>query len=159
MTEEEKIQLVNDCFNNKMPAELKILYLWCELDWKQISKNRQHQIVGNRLINTNTPFMKKLIEEISIETKIQNIQWEQTKTWILINVTKQTKKGDPINVIDVLADCIKQGIGIDDVEYSLIINSCIDPTIKIPKIDYWILQGHPIQVELLISKFLQQGKI
>ena len=43
MTEEEKIQLVNDCFNNKMPAELKILYLWCELDWKQISKNRQHQ--------------------------------------------------------------------------------------------------------------------
>lgn len=136
--------------------EPKILHLWCELNWNKISKNRQHKISGNQLINTNTTFMKKLIDEISIESKLKKIQWEKTKTWIFIHITKKTDKGDPINVIDILADCIKQGIGIDDVEYSLIIDSCIDPTIKIPKIDYWIVQGSEIQIELLITKFLQR---
>lgn len=136
--------------------ELKTLHLWCELDFKKISKNRQHQIVGNRLVNTNNTFMKKLIEEISIETKIQQIEWENVKTWLLIFVSKKTKKGDPINVIDVLADCVKIGIGIDDVEYSLIINSCIDPTIKIPRIEYWIIQTNPEEIKQLIKTFLER---
>ena len=129
---------------------MKSLHLWCKLDWNKISKNRQHQIVNKKLVNTNTSFMKKLIEEISIESKLQKIQWKKVKTWILIYVTKKNKKGDPANVIDVLLDCIKQGIGIDDVEYSLIIDSCVDPNAE-PKIDFWIVQTE-IRIGFLITQ-------
>lgn len=155
MTEEEKIKLVSDCFYYNKNTEPKILYLWCELNFNQISKNRQHKIAGNRLVNVNTPFMKKLIEEISIESKIQKIEWEKTKTWIFLHITKKINKGDPINTIDVLCDCIKQGIGIDDIEYSLIIDSHIDPTAT-PKIEYWIIQTDPNEIKQLIKAFLER---
>lgn len=139
----------------EMP-EIKILHLWCELDWNKISKNRQHKIVSSRLINTNTSFMNKLIEEISIESKLQNIEWENVKTWIEIMVYKSSQKGDAINVIDVIADCIKQGIGIDDMNFSLIINSHVDPTAK-PNIHFWILQGTEKQIEESIITFLRSS--
>lgn len=154
MTEEKTTKLVNDCFHNRI--EPKILHLWCELDWNKISKNRQHQIVGNRLVNTNTPFMKKLIEEITIESKLQNIKWQKVKTWLMVYITKKTKKGDPANVIDVLLDCVKVGIGVDDVEYSLIIDSKIDISSK-PNIHFWILQGSKKQIEESIITFLRSS--
>jgi hypothetical protein len=140
----------------------KILHLWCELNFEKLSKNSSHAINlsgKKKIVSTNKKFMDNLITEIQVESKIQNIQWEKTKTWLFIHCLKKNERGDPNNVLDVLSDVVKKGIGIDDnvfaslIDYKILIDTLqIDYT---PRVDFYIIQAEEEQVGELIIKFLK----
>jgi hypothetical protein len=140
--------------------EPKILHLWTELDFKKISKNTRHRVNfngGTLLVNTNNLYMNRIIEEIDVECKIQEISWADCKTWIFILCSKKSEKGDALNTIDILADCIKVGIGIDDNKYATITDYQVNPDLEFARLDYWIIQADQEQIVDLAAKFLRRA--
>jgi hypothetical protein len=142
-----------------MPNEPKIMHLWIELDFKKISKNTRHVVNlkgGKLLVNTNNPYMDKLIEEISIESKIRGILWDKCKTWLFILCSKKDERGDALNTIDIISDCVKVGIGIDDNKFAAVIDYSVNPELAFARLDYWIIQADQDQIIDLTVKFLKR---
>ena len=54
-----------------------------------------------------------------VSAKVGNVPWPKQKTWLDIIVQKPNHRSDALNVIDTLADGIKEGIGIDDRWFSI----------------------------------------
>jgi hypothetical protein len=136
----------------------KILHLWCELNFEKLSKNSSHAINlsgKKKIVSTNKKFMDNLITEIQVESKIQNIQWEKTKTWLFIHCLKKNERGDPNNVLDVLSDIVKRGIGIDDNIFASLVDYEVNPNLSIARVDFWIIQDYLEQIEEMIVKFLE----
>lgn len=140
-------------------GEPKILHLWTELDFKKISKNTRHAVNfngGKLLVNTNNLYMNRIVEEIDVESKIQEMSWADCKTWIFILCSKKSEKGDALNTLDILADCIKVGIGIDDNKFATVIDYSVNPELAFARLDYWIVQGDQEQIVDLTVKFLNR---
>ena len=134
---------------------MKILKISSELKFSDFSKNAQHGYAKGMVYNKNSVFMKRLIEEIDIESKIAKIRWQNEQTWLLIKCHKKNQCGDTINVLDVLADCVKKGIGIDDHFFSAIIDYKVGATVK-PKVEFWILQNVELtELQSIICEFLE----
>lgn len=139
--------------------EPKILHLWTELDFKKISKNTRHTVnfKGSRLlVNTNNLYMNRIIQEIDVESKIQEISWSDCKTWLFILCSKKSEKGDSLNTLDILADCCKVGIGIDDNKFATLIDYVVNPDLDFAKLDYWIIQADQEEIIDLTMKFLRR---
>lgn len=140
----------------------KVLHLWCELNFEKLSKNTSHAINlsgKKKIVVTNKKFMDNLVTEIQVESKIQHIQWEKVKTWLFIRCSKKNEKGDPNNVLDVLSDVIKKGIGVDDnIFASLVDYRILRDTLQIghiPRVDFFIIQAEEEQIGELIIRFLK----
>ena len=142
-------------------SEPKILHLWCELNFEKLSKNSSHAInpAGQKkIVSTNKKFMDNLITEIQVESKLQGIQWEKTKTWLFIKCHKKSERGDSNNVLDVLSDCCKVGIGVDDNKFATLIDYTVKPEQPFAKVNFWIIQAEEEQIGELIIKFLRGEK-
>ena len=80
------------------------------------SKNKGFLVVRGRIISSGVK--RQSLKTIEILTaaamKKQGTIFEKRKMWLSIHVEKPHHRGDAINVLDILADGIKKGIGIDD---------------------------------------------
>ena len=66
----------------------------------------------------NNTATQRLMDGLSLmvrgECNRQNIRFVSKKTWLRIFVSRPDMRLDPINFLDVVADGVKVGLGIDD---------------------------------------------
>lgn len=81
------------------------------------SKNQWHGLTGSGKMFNNTP-TQRLMDSITMlvrgECNRQEIRFKSRKTWLRIMVFRPDMASDPINFLDVIADGVKVGLGIDD---------------------------------------------
>ena len=68
-------------------------------------------------VNNDVEDMRQIIT-LMIK-KLITTQWYQSKVYLTIIVGKPHHRGDAVNVIDNLCDCVKHAIGIDDKWFSI----------------------------------------
>ena len=78
-----------------------------------LSKNKGWRInkYGNTYVARET---KDARETIIWRIKAKKINWVEAKTYLSLFIQRPQWQGDPINMIDQIADAVKVGIGVDD---------------------------------------------
>lgn len=80
-----------------------------------LSKNAQHAVATRRVVLRADAQAAR--EALGWELKIclqGRVFHPQHKVWISVFVQRQDMKSDPINVLDAVADAVKEVIGVDD---------------------------------------------
>lgn len=98
------------------------------------SKNKAFFVANGRFVSTGSK--KRLLRDLEFITRAAlnasgAVFKNREKVWLNILVEKLNHRRDAINVIDILCDGIKKGLGIDDRYY------CID------KLDWCITPSNP----------------
>jgi len=94
------------------------------------SKNQWHGLTGGGKMFNNTT-TQRLMDGISMlvrgERNKLGVRIQQKKTWVKIMVYRPDMKSDPINFLDVIADGVKAGLGIDDNLFAAVVDWELDP--------------------------------
>lgn len=62
----------------------------------------------------NRQYRNQLQQDLTDRIKRANMRWRINKVYLDILVQKPSSRGDAINFLDVIADAVKKGIGLDD---------------------------------------------
>jgi len=81
-----------------------------------ILKNKTFGVVRGRIyVHNHSKKIKKVIEDVCRRACVEkNVAFAKQKIWLKVMVEKPDMRSYAINVIDVLCDGIKKGIGVDD---------------------------------------------
>ncbi len=111
------------------------------------SKNASHMSnrQGGRFMRKESRDIKNSISEIVLYSEARK-KIVQNKVWIDILVQKPNNRGDAVNVIDLVCDGIKEGLGVDD-KWFCIRRLDWEIVKKNPKIFIGIGQSSSIPVE------------
>lgn len=107
--------------------ELEVFLPWDTA--KKLNKNVRYAR-GRRNVFISGPARqahKDVVDVIRLAAEADGRPWYQTKTWLEIAIRKPNRFHDPINLLDYLADAIQEGIGVNDVWFSV---SSLDWTIS-----------------------------
>lgn len=100
------------CYFTKMRLEISTPFTW---DW---SKNKMWKATrfGRLYLNPKTKqLIDFLIYQIRIEMrKNKIIFFKKKKVYLSIYAEIENHRGDALNLLDTIADAVKEGIGIDD---------------------------------------------
>ena len=80
-----------------------------------LSKNAQWRHRGTRVYTTDAAETAREAVGWQLRAALQGRRFQpRAKIWLEFFVRRNTLKGDPINVVDAMADAVKGAVGIDD---------------------------------------------
>jgi hypothetical protein len=82
-----------------------------------ISKNATHRVGKHGGIYLQKPG-KTIRNDLIRAIKAQGGEWYEGRVWLDVIVQKPNHRTDALNVLDAVADAVKEGIGVDDRWYS-----------------------------------------
>lgn len=92
-----------------------------KIPWSnKLSKNARMSF--NRTHKHARPFIVQQVRQLqkNLSDEFRNTgPWYEAKVWLDIHVEMETRKSDAINIIDTVADAVKNGIGVDDKWFSI----------------------------------------
>jgi hypothetical protein len=98
-----------------------------------ISKNATHRVGRHGGIYLQKPG-KKIREDLVRRIRAQGGTWYEGRVWIDVFVEKPNHRVDALNVLDAVADAVKEGIGVDDRWFSATVHWAMvkdSPTLRV----------------------------
>lgn len=80
-----------------------------------LSKNAQHRVAKGRLYLTPEAQAERDALAWALRAALRGRRcWPRCKVWLALEIQRADLRSDPINVLDAVADAVRDAIGVDD---------------------------------------------